>query len=43
MELLFLNQKEVQELLDQDDLLNSLADGFMALSKGEAIAPNRNW
>ncbi len=42
MELLFLNQKEVQDLLDPDDLLAALADGFIALSQGEAVAPNRN-
>jgi ornithine cyclodeaminase/thiomorpholine-carboxylate dehydrogenase len=41
VELLFLNQKEIQDLLDPDELIDALADGLMALSQGEAIAPNR--
>jgi ornithine cyclodeaminase/thiomorpholine-carboxylate dehydrogenase len=42
MDLLILSQNEVQGLLDLDDLLNALAEGFMALSEGKILAPNRN-
>jgi len=42
MELLLLSESEVQKLLDTDDLLDALAEGFRALSLGKAVAPNRN-
>jgi len=40
--MLILNRNDVQELLDLDDLLIALAEGFMTLSKGNAVVPNRN-
>lgn len=42
MELLLLNQEQVQSLLDLDELLEGLTQGFIALSEGRVIAPNRN-
>jgi len=42
MDLLILSQNEVQELLDLDELLHALAEGFMALSEGKVLAPSRN-
>jgi len=42
MDLLCLDRKEVQELLDLDALLEALAEGFKAMSRGEAVAPIRN-
>jgi ornithine cyclodeaminase/thiomorpholine-carboxylate dehydrogenase len=42
MELLLLNQEEVQGLLDFDELLDALADGFIALSEGRVAAPSRS-
>ena len=42
MEMLILNRKDVEKLLDLDDLLNALGEGFMTISQGTAVAPNRN-
>lgn len=42
MKLLFLNDQEVRTLLDLDQLLEGLAEGFVALSEGRAVAPNRS-
>ncbi len=42
MDLLFLDRDEVQRLLDIDELLVALAEGFVALSAGKVIAPNRS-
>lgn len=42
MEMLILNRKVVQNLLDIDALMNALAEGFMSISKGNAVSPNRN-
>jgi alanine dehydrogenase len=42
MNLLVLNAAEVERLLDDDALLDALADGFRALSAGEVVAPERN-
>jgi ornithine cyclodeaminase/thiomorpholine-carboxylate dehydrogenase len=42
MELLLLNREEVQSLLDLDELLDGLADGFIALSDGLVHAPPRS-
>lgn len=41
MKLLFLNDQDVRTLLDLDQLLEALAEGFVALSDGRAVAPNR--
>jgi ornithine cyclodeaminase/alanine dehydrogenase-like protein (mu-crystallin family) len=41
-DMLILNRKDVQELLDLDDLLVALAEGFITLSKGNAVVPDRN-
>ena len=41
MDLLILSQNEVRELLDLDELLNALAEGFIALSQGRVDAPGR--
>jgi len=41
MKLLFLNDEDVRALLNLDQLLEALAEGFVALSEGRAIAPNR--
>jgi len=42
MDLLCLDRKDVQDLLDLDALLDSLAEGFKAISRGEAVVPPRN-
>jgi alanine dehydrogenase len=42
MEILVLNEDEVRRLLDPRALLEVLADGFRALTKGEVTAPDRN-
>jgi alanine dehydrogenase len=42
MDMLILNRAVVQKLLDPDDLLKALAEGFISISKGNAVAPNRN-
>ncbi len=42
MELRLLSGSEVEKLLDVDDLLDALAEGFKALSEGKAVTPNRN-
>jgi ornithine cyclodeaminase/alanine dehydrogenase-like protein (mu-crystallin family) len=39
---LVLSEAEVRELLDLDELLDALADGFRLLSAGEVNAPERN-
>lgn len=41
MELLLLGREEVEALLDPDELLAALADGFIALSAGAVQAPAR--
>ena len=42
MEILFLSEDEVKNLLEFDTLLDALADGFMALTSGHVCAPPRN-
>jgi alanine dehydrogenase len=42
MKLLFLNDEDVRALLNLDQLLEALAEGFVALSEGRAVAPNRS-
>lgn len=42
MQILFLSQDEVKQLLDLDLLLEALADGFKALSSNQVCAPLRN-
>jgi ornithine cyclodeaminase/thiomorpholine-carboxylate dehydrogenase len=42
MDVLVLNRAEVEALLDLEDLLNALRDGFTALTRGEVTAPGRN-
>jgi ornithine cyclodeaminase/thiomorpholine-carboxylate dehydrogenase len=42
MQILMLNEKEVQWLLEPDALLDALAEGFKALSDGRVAAPKRN-
>jgi len=42
MGILFLDRKSVQQLLDPEDLMDALAQGFIALSQGTAVSPNRN-
>src|SRR5881398_2571638 len=42
MDILLLNEREVQRLLDPDILLDALAEGFRALSGGLVDAPKRN-
>ena len=42
MELLLLSRDEVQSLLDVDELLAGLADGFIALSEGRVHSPQRS-
>lgn len=42
MELLLLNQDEVRGLLDFDDLLAALEEGFRSISDGTAVAARRN-
>lgn len=41
MDLLILSQDDVQELLDPEELLTNLAEGFVALSEGRVVCPNR--
>ncbi len=41
MDILMLDQREVQRLLDPDALLEALAEGFRALSSGLVDAPKR--
>lgn len=40
-EVIVLGRREVERLLDLDDMLEALADGFRAISRGSAAAPNR--
>src|SRR3954451_16279668 len=40
--MLLLNRAEVEALLDLDQLLDGLRDGFQALAAGEVSAPHRN-
>ena len=42
MEMLFLNQENVQALLDLDELMDRLAEGFIALSESKVLTPNRS-
>jgi len=42
MDTLFLSEDEVKHLLDLDDLLDGLADGFKELTSGHVSAPPRN-
>jgi alanine dehydrogenase len=42
MEILVLNEDEVRRLLDPRALLDAIADGFQALTRGEVTAPDRN-
>src|SRR4051794_10121678 len=42
MDVLVLNQQDVKALLDLDQLLANLKDGFEALTHGEVNAPHRN-
>ena len=42
MDTLFLSEDEVKYLLDLDDLLDALADGFRKLTSGHVCAPPRN-
>ena len=42
MKLLFLNDQDVRDLLNPDQLMDALAEGFVALSEGRAVAPNRS-
>jgi ornithine cyclodeaminase/thiomorpholine-carboxylate dehydrogenase len=42
VDILFLSENEVQQLLDIDELLEGLAEGFKALSEGKVVAPSRN-
>jgi ornithine cyclodeaminase/thiomorpholine-carboxylate dehydrogenase len=42
MKLRLLSGSDVQALLDLDELLDALAEGFKAVSDGRAVAPNRN-
>lgn len=41
MDVLFLDQAEVERLVDARQLLDELADGFRSLSAGEVVAPTR--
>ncbi len=41
MELLILSRDDVRELLDPDELLTNLAEGFVALSEGRVVCPGR--
>jgi ornithine cyclodeaminase/alanine dehydrogenase-like protein (mu-crystallin family) len=41
MNLLILGREDVQALLDFDGLIDALAEGFVALSGGRAVAPGR--
>src|SRR3954462_7036760 len=40
--MLLLSRSQVEELLDIDELLHGLRDGFQALAAGEVNAPPRN-
>jgi ornithine cyclodeaminase/thiomorpholine-carboxylate dehydrogenase len=40
-DVLWLNESEVQSLLDLDELLDVLADGFRSMSAGEVLGPTR--
>lgn len=42
MDILMLNEAEVRRLLDLDELVDALADGFKALSEGLVVAPKRS-
>ena len=42
MEMVILNRKDVEKLLDLEDLLSALGEGFMTISQGNAVSPNRN-
>lgn len=42
MDILILKEGEVRQLLDLNDLLDALAEGFKALTSGQVIAPPRN-
>jgi ornithine cyclodeaminase/alanine dehydrogenase-like protein (mu-crystallin family) len=42
MELLFLSENHVKQLLNPDELFDALMQGFIALSRGEVSAPARN-
>lgn len=42
MKLRLLSGSDVKALLDLDELLDALAEGFKAVSDGRAVAPNRN-
>jgi ornithine cyclodeaminase/alanine dehydrogenase-like protein (mu-crystallin family) len=42
LEVLVLSEADVERLLDLDELLDALTDGFRALSAGEVRAPDRN-
>ena len=41
-EVLVLDQATVERLLDLGELMQALADGFRALTRGEVVAPDRN-
>ena len=41
-EILVLDRASVERLLDLGDLMEALADGFRALTRGEVVAPDRN-
>lgn len=41
MNLLILSREDVRKLLDPDELLTNLAEGFIALSRGRVVCPNR--
>jgi len=42
MDLLFLNQENVQALLELDELMDGLVEGFIALSDSKVLTPNRS-
>ncbi len=42
MDVLVLGELEVEALLDLEDLLDGLQDGFAQLTRGEVNAPDRN-
>lgn len=42
MDVLMLNEAEVERLLDTDNVLDALTEGFKALSEGKVVAPRRN-
>jgi ornithine cyclodeaminase/thiomorpholine-carboxylate dehydrogenase len=41
-EIRLLSERDVRSALDVDAMLDALADGFIALTKGEVVAPPRN-